>query len=149
MVCVVGTVCDWELLVNLGVHHKWEKNLNLVRVSAHLSDTTAKPRASWCCGVPQYFGHTSNSAQVTAGWQCKWIFAHNLTLIIPTLSHCCSDHLWLLFVLWMWLAATAPQTTQNRTSPTLFTRCLWLCHSQVMLCGVALSLHTANSTKSC
>ena len=68
----------------------------LIRAAAHLSDTTAMPQGPWyqCfCGLPQYFAHTSNSTQSLASWQCKWILTHNLTLIIPALSHDRSNHL--------------------------------------------------------
>ena len=66
----------------------------LVRATAPLSDTTAMQQMSWCqccCGLPQYFAHTSNSFYATAGRRCKWILTHNLTLIVPVLSHHCSD----------------------------------------------------------
>ena len=45
------------------------------------------------CGLPQYFVHTSDSAQATAGQRCKWILTHNLTLIIPALPHYRGDPL--------------------------------------------------------
>ena len=71
-------------------------SVRLLRAAALWCDTTAMPQVSWCqccCGLPQYFAHTSDSAQVTASGQCKWTLTNNLTLIILALSHHHSDHL--------------------------------------------------------
>ena len=68
---------------------------NCFRAAAHLSDTTAMPQVSWCqccCGLPQYFAHTTDGVQATAGQRCRWILTHNLTLLIQALSHHCSNY---------------------------------------------------------